>query len=194
MNQRQERLGTTEHVVASVLRAHLLWAGKRWPDVPGQLRPHLEAADLALVEQPPRGATDTVLFSQLVRIDRAIAAAAQGDAEDVFHALGAHSAALNLAGLYGQYDPEEPHRLFTSMSYLHRTFQTFGKSTYVRVGERSGRIRLEEYDEYSPVFCSSGRGYYEEALRMMNVPGPAIVREVTCQCAGDTACVFELSW
>lgn len=177
-----------------MLRAHLIWAGKRWPEVAGRLKPHLEAPDLALVEQPPQGVADTILFSQLVRIDRAIAAAAGGDKDEVFRALGAHSAEINLAGLYGHFDPEAPHRLFNSMAFLHRTFQTFGESRYERLGERSGRIRLDQYEEYSPVFCSSGAGYYAQALRMMQVPGPVSVREVTCQCAGDAACVFDLSW
>jgi predicted hydrocarbon binding protein len=29
---------------------------------------------------------------------------------------------------------------------------------------------------------------------MMKVPGPVVVREVACHCAGDDACVFEMSW
>lgn len=80
------------------------------------------------------------------------------------------------------------------MSFLHRAFQDFGKSRYERLGERSGRIRIERYREYSPVFCDSGRGYYEQALRMMKAPGPIAVRETACRCAGDDACVFEVSW
>jgi hypothetical protein len=44
------------------------------------------------------------------------------------------------------------------------------------------------------VYCESGRGYYEEALRMMRAPGPVKAVETSCQCAGDPACVYELSW
>jgi predicted hydrocarbon binding protein len=80
------------------------------------------------------------------------------------------------------------------MSFLHRRFMNFGRSTYEQTGERSGRVRLEEYEEYSPVICASGRGYYEGALKTMKVPGPIRVEERTCQCAGDPACVYELAW
>jgi hypothetical protein len=191
---REERLNDSGRVVGSVLRAHLKWAGKRWPDTLAVLTPHLAPEDRELVEHPPTEVNDTVLFSSLVRIDRGIASAAGGDADAIFRALGAHSAELNLAGLYNHYEPGEPHQLFTSMSFLHRTFQTFGRSTYERLGDRSGRIRIEGYDEYSPVFCESGRGYYEEALHMMHAPGPISVREVTCQCAREVACLFEMSW
>jgi hypothetical protein len=192
--KRGERLEGDARVAASVLSAHLAWAGERWPDVVEALRPHLEEAVLALVREPPAGHGATILFSELVRIDRGIAAAAGGDPEGVYEALGTYSARVNLAGLSHGYDPEQPHRLFQSMDLLHRTFQDFGRSHYERTGPRSGRIRIEHYDEYSPVFCLGGRGYYAEALRMLQVPGPVLVDEVACHCAGDPACVFELHW
>jgi len=80
------------------------------------------------------------------------------------------------------------------MTTLHRTFQDFGKSLYETLGERSGRIRITRYREFSHVFCLGGRGYYEQALRLMKAPGPVTVEEIACHCAGDPACVFELSW
>ena len=55
-------------------------------------------------------------------------------------------------------------------------------------------MRHEGYEEYSPVYCASALGYFEGALRLMKVPGPVHVFEVSCQCAGDPACVFDLSW
>ncbi len=194
MDRRDERLGTKARVRAHLLHAHLKWAAKRWPDVTAVLRPHLDAATLALVEQPPQGDAAHVLFSDLVRIDRALAAAAGGDAEAIFHGLGVHSAEHNLSGTFGAYAPEKTHEFFQAMSTVHRAFQDFGKSLYEKLGERSGRIRITRYSEFSPVFCISGRGYYEGALRMMQVPGPVVVREVACQCAGDEACAFEVSW
>jgi len=192
--QRAERLGREARVRADILLAHLSWAEKRWPDLAPVLRPRLDAETMALVEKPPSGPEAMVLFSDLVRIDRALAAAAGGDPEPIFHALGAHSAERNLAGLYESYEAGEVHAFFQSMSVVHRAFQDFGKSTYEMLGERSGRVSIARYHEFSPVFCSSGRGYYEEALRLMKVPGPIQVSEVACHCAGDDVCVFELSW
>jgi predicted hydrocarbon binding protein len=192
--ERGERLQGDARVAASVLRAHLGWAAERWPDVVEALRPHLDEATLGLVRQPPPEQAAAVPFADVVRIDRAIAAAAGGDAEQVYEALGTYSARFNLAGVFHGYDPEQPHRLFQSMNVLHRTFQDFGHSSYERTGRRSGRIRIESYKEYSPVFCRGGRGYYAEALRMLKAPGPIKVDEVACHSAGDPACVFELSW
>jgi hypothetical protein len=191
---RGERLLGTARVAASVLRAHVTWAAERWPDVGEALRPHLTPGALSLAQEPPAELAATILFSDLVEIDRGIAAAAGGDPEVVYEALGTYSARVNLADLHHGYDPEQPHRLFQSMDVLHRTFQDFGRSHYERTGPRSGWIRVEHYDEYSPVFCAGGRGYYAEALRMMQVPGPVIVNEVACQCSGAPACAWELRW
>lgn len=44
------------------------------------------------------------------------------------------------------------------------------------------------------MFCLSGLGYYESALELMRVPGPLQVEESACQCAGDPACLYDLSW
>ena len=194
MEQPREKLGRRVRVKASILKAHLSWAAKRWPDFVTQLKPHLDAETLALVERPPQGDKAMVLFSQLVRVDRALAAAGGGDPEAIFEALGVHSAQHNLQGVYQSYDPEAPHDFFTSMTLVHRALQDFGTSIYERLGERSGRVRITRYREYSTVFCQGGRGYYAEALRMMKVPGPVVVREVACHCTGDPACVFEMAW
>lgn len=192
---RAERLGRKARVRADILLAHLNWASKRWPSVSDALRPHLDAATFAIVEKPPRGGGNAmVLFSDLVRIDWALAAAAGGDPEPIFHQLGAHSAQRNLTGLYDRYRSDEVHGFFQSMSIVHRAFQDFGKSTYEKLGDRSGRVRIDRYREFSPVFCISGCGYYEEALRLMKAPGPIQVRESLCHCAGDDACVFEMNW
>ena len=194
MVEPREHLARRARVRAGILRAHLSLAAKRWPDVPAALRPHLDAAGLALVEKPPTGEGATLLFSDLVRIDRALAQAAGGDQNAIFHALGIHSAEYNLKDVYGSYEAPQPHEFFKSMSVVHRAFQDFGKSTYEVQGERAGRIRIVRYKEYSPVFCAGGSGYYEQALRMMKVPGPIEVRETACHCTGDDACVFDLRW
>ena len=192
---RAEHLGRKARVRADILLAHLSWASKRWPSVSDALRPHLDAATFAIVEKPPRGGGNAmVLFSDLVRIDRALAAAAGGAPEPIFHALGAHSAQHNLTGLSDSYKPDEVHEFFQSMTVVHRAFQDFGKSTYERLGDRSGRLRIARYREFSPVFCTSGRGFCEEALRLMKAPGPIQVRETACHCSGDGACVFEMNW
>jgi len=194
MNERNEKLGTKAKVSATILQAHLSWAEEKWGHEAGaklaamlddETRPLIDKS-LALQEQ--------ILFRDLVRIARGIATAAGGDHEMVYYELGRHSARLNLGGAYKSFVPETPHRFFEQMTFLHRTFQNFGRSTYEKLDPRSCRIRIEDYAEYSPMFCISGRGYYEEALRMMKAPGPITVTENSCQCAGDPQCVFDLKW
>ena len=194
MKARQERLGDRAAVKGTMLQAHVAWAiaelGEAWmAGVPGGVDP-LAAAFVT------RGvlATDWVPFRALIEIDRAIAKAKGGAPEAVFHALGRHSATSNLAGVYKGFVQEEPHRFFEQTGVLHNRFQNFGRFTYERTALRSGRIRIEGYDEFSPVYCASAIGYYEGALQTMEPPGPIAVAETSCQCAGDAACVFEMRW
>ncbi len=190
---KKEKLGTAAAVKGTMVQAHLSWATERFGDAPARLRPHVAAECAPYLD---RGilATDWIPFRCLVAIDRAIGVAVGGDAEKVYRDLGRHSATSNLSGVYKNFVAEEPHRFFEQMTLLHGRFQNFGRSFYEKVGERSGRIRIEGYEEYSPVFCTSGLGYLEGALQMMKVPGPIRGVEVSCQCAGDRTCLYELAW
>jgi hypothetical protein len=191
--RKQEHLGDTAKVTGSILSAYLAWAGQRWDDAADRLRGHVDGDTAALLgTQVPENRR--VLFRHLIALAKAIAAAEGGDPDVVYHALGQHSAALNMAGAYKRFEPDAPHHFFDHMDHLHHTFQNFGTSDYTRTGERAGRIRLQGYHEYSPVYCQSALGYYEEVLKMLRAPGPVNVAETECQCAGEPACVFELSW
>ena len=192
MKVRKELLGRQAAVKATMLRAHLAWAQKRFGDV-GRLRAHLDAECNAVLESR-MFPTDWVPFRCLVAIDRAIAAAAGGIPDTVFRELGRHSASVNLGGVYKGFVSTEPHRFFGQMGVLHNQFQNFGVSQYVKRGDRSGQVVFENYTEYSPVYCASAQGYFEEVLKVMNAPGPIRVSESSCQCAGDRQCVFEMTW
>jgi uncharacterized protein (TIGR02265 family) len=193
MKPRSEKLGTHAAVKGTMAEAHLAWAEARVPDARARLEARLGAECVGFVKTRLL-ATDWVPLHCLVAIDRAIAVLLGGDASAVFRELGHHSATLNLGGVYKNFVADEPHRFFQQMTLLHGRFQNFGHSAYVKTGDRSGRIRIDGYEEYSPVFCASGTGYMEGALEMLKAPGRPSVAEVECQCAGDPACVYELSW
>ncbi|MBK9088926.1 MAG: hypothetical protein IPL90_07720 [Holophagales bacterium] len=180
-------------VKGTMLRAHLGWAANRFGPGFETVKQGLSAPALALLSRPVLP-TDWVPVSVLFELDRAIAAAAGGSPEETWLALGRHSAALNLTGVYKGFISGEPHRFFERMTVLHHQFQTFGRSVYERLGDSSGRVRIESPTVYSPVYCISGRGYYEEALRLLQAPGPIVVRHSACVADGAPACVFELSW
>ena len=194
MKPLREKLGGGAAVKGTMLQAHLAWAAQRLgPDWKARLRPHLDAGAAASVDRDVL-ATEWVPLARLVQIDRAIAREAGGAPERAFGELGRQSATVNLGSVYKAFVPDEPHTFFEQMAFLHDRFMNFGRCAYERSGPRSGRIRMEGYPEYSPVFCVSATGYYEGALLMMHVPGPVVVREIACQCAGDEACVFEMAW
>ena len=180
-------------VKGTMIRAHVSWAANRFGPGLEAVNERLSAPVLALLSRPILP-TAWVPFSFLIELDRAIADAAGGDPAETWLALGRHSAALNLTGVYKSFISGEPHRFFERMTILHHQFQTFGRSVYERLGERKGRIRLENPSACSPVYCISGRGYYEEALRLLQAPGPIVVTESACAASRAVACVYELSW
>jgi len=193
MKPRTEKLGTHAAVKGTMVEAHLVWAELKFQDARARLEPLLRAECVGFVRTKLL-ATDWIPFHCLVAIDRAIAGLVGGDPTALFHELGRHSATLNLGGVYKNFVADEPHRFFQQMTLLHRRFQNFGNSAYVKSGDRSGRIRIDGYEEYSPVFCTSGVGYILGALEMMKAPGQPSVAEVSCQCAGEATCVYDLSW
>ena len=189
---KKEHLPGRVHVKGTMLHAHLDWLAKKAQPATGLL-PHLSSECQRAIE-PGILATDWISLAHLIAIDRAVATLSGRKPEEVFRELGYHSAVSNLAGAYKSFVADEPHRFFEGQARLHGRFQDFGRSVYEKVGERSGRIRLDGYVEYSPVFCLSAVGYYQGALETMHVPGPIGVLETQCTCAGDPACSFELRW
>src|SRR5688572_21234818 len=132
MKARQEKLGDRAAVKGTMLQAHVAWAdaalGAGWmARVPGGIDP------LASV-YVNRGvlATDWVPFRALIEVDRAIARAKGGAPEEVFRALGRHSATTNLAGAYKGFVRDEPHKFFERTGVLHDRFQNFGRFAYER--------------------------------------------------------------
>ncbi len=190
---KKEHLPGRVQVKGTMLHAHLDWLARKAQQPATALLPHLSSECQRAIE-PGILATDWIKLAHLVAIDRAIATLSGRRPEDVFRELGYHSAVSNLAGVYKSFVADEPHRFFEGQARLHGRFQDFGRSVYEKVGERSGRIRLDGYVEYSPVFCLSAVGYYQGALETMHVPGPIGVLEAQCTCAGDPACSFELRW
>lgn len=194
MSAPREHLPGKAMVKGTMVHAHLEWAQERLQDVSAALGPLLPAECFGAVS-PGVLATDWISLRCLVAIDRAIAqAVGRGHEDELYAELGRHSATSNLAGVYRSYVAEEPHRFFEKMARLHDRFQSFGHSTYENLGERTGRIRLIDYVEYSPVFCKSAVGFYRGALETMHVPGPIVVEEQACTCSGAPACSFELRW
>jgi len=190
---KREHLVGGAQVKGTMIQAHLNWLRQQRHDPTTSLAPHL-APEVAKLTAHVVLATSWVPLTSLVAVDRAIAAVVKGNPDDVFRELGRFSATSNLSGIYAGFVSDEPHRFFEKQARLHDRFQNFGASVYKEIGSREGQMRLTKYTEYSPVFCLSAVGYYQGALETMKAPGPIRVRETLCTCAGDEACVFDLSW
>ena len=62
-----------------------------------------------------------------------------------------------------------------------------------RVGENAGRITHRNYTSFSPTYCESACGYYEEVMKMHGAARHA-VDHPKCLGRGAQECIFELRW
>lgn len=176
-------------VKGGMLRAHLDWLRRN----------HGDAALAELVRSLPPAASQEIAsvlptswcsFETLVTLDRAIA---QQYGHNVLKDLGHFSARINLDTTYRLYKRDDIHDFFKRSAALHSQFQDFGTAAYEQTSDHSGRMIHSGYACYSPTYCASAIGYYEEALRIHNGRN-VIVTEACCQCAGDSSCTFVLRW
>jgi hypothetical protein len=107
--------------------------------------------------------------------------------------LGRYSAHLNLSSTYRLYKSTDLHEFFRCSALLHRQFQDFGIARYTQLADKVGAMIHSDYLCFSPVYCQSAIGYYEQAI-VLHGAKPQLVIETSCQCAGDKSCAFELEW
>jgi hypothetical protein len=177
-------------VRGGMLAAHLRWVTehhqkempKFWDALPDEVRDAVGGMILPV---------NWYDFSHLVAVDRTIEKIWGGAA--TLRELGAYSARLNLTGVYKVFTRASIHEFFENSAKLHPRFQDFGTAQYERTGPTSGRMAMREYVSYSPVFCRSAIGFYEEAVTIHGGKA-AKVTESECRCRGDESCVFEIRW
>ena len=132
-----------------------------------------------------------ISFESLIRLDRAIVAAAHGTLTMLD--LGRFSASQNLSTTYRAFRRADIHDFFRRSAALHDQFQDFGREEYVAIDDRSGRIVHREYRCFAADYCESAAGYYEEAVRMHGA-ATATVEHPQCVARGAAECVFILRW
>lgn len=130
-------------------------------------------------------------FESMVTVDRAMALQFGGNS--ILKDLGRSSAKINLAATDRLYKRDGIHEFLTRSAGLHDEFQDFGTVEYEPGNDHGGRMIHSGDACFSPTYCSSAIGYYEEALRIHGGRN-VIVTESTCQCAGDASCTFVMRW
>jgi hypothetical protein len=125
-------------------------------------------------------------FTDLMAIDRAIIDVFGGGDDALALELGRYSAQLNLTGTYKAYRRAVAHEYCERSARVHSSFQDFGSLEYRKTGDTSCEMIHSGYTSYSPLFCKSALGYYQEAITL-NGGLHASVKETSCQCRGDAS-------
>lgn len=132
-----------------------------------------------------------ISFESLIRLDRAIERRFGRGRRGFLRELGRYSAHRNLTGSHVR--GAAVHDFFHRAATLHARFQDFGAVEYEELDSTSGRMKHLDARCFSPAWCASAIGYYEQSLVMQDAI-PVRVEEVSCRCNGDAHCTFELQW
>ena len=183
---------TGGRVNGTIIKAHVKWVR----DYRGDAAVAKLLAALPVergMEVSAARANTWVSFESLILLDRAIERLFGQGARLFQRELGRYSAHLNLAASVGPFRAAELHRFLRCSAVLHTQFQDFGIVSYNQTGNKGGEMIHRGYPCFSPVYCQSALGYYEQVI-VEHGATPFLVMERTCQCAGDAACTFELAW
>jgi len=128
-------------------------------------------------------------FADLIGLDRYLWEQFHQDMPDILQEFGRYSATKNLKVI----SVMTPHEFFRNSVKLHDRFQDFGKAEYEQTGPTSGKMVYLSYPCYSPVFCESAFGFFEQCLKLFGAKTPKVT-EPQCHCRGDASCTFSMTW
>ena len=179
------------HVKGGLLRARIDWM--RENRTPRDVAVFTESLSPKLREKLANIAPDAWHpFSDLVELDKAIVNTLGGGDVSVLRQIGRYSARKNLTQ-YNALTKENVPDFFRNAARVHSQFQNFGTVIYRQEGEGKAKMVHANYMSYSPLFCESAIGYYEECLLLHKARKP-VITESQCQCKGAPTCTFEMSW
>ena len=131
-------------------------------------------------------------FESLVELDRTIHNELKSKFPNVLALIGAASAELGIGRIYRSLDSEELIKFLENNAMFHDQYQKFGTLHFEKT-PNGARMIFSGYPCYSPIFCASAIGYFQESILRHGATEP-IVSETKCQCQGDKTCTFELTW
>jgi predicted hydrocarbon binding protein len=131
-------------------------------------------------------------FESLVELDRTIHNELKANYPNVLALIGAASAELGIGRIYRSLDSEELAKFLENNALFHDQYQKFGTVRFEKTAN-GARMIYAGYPCYSPIFCASAIGYFQESILRHGASEPN-VSETKCQCLGDKTCTFEMTW
>jgi predicted hydrocarbon binding protein len=131
-------------------------------------------------------------FESLIELDKAIHNELKSKFPNVLALIGAASAELGIGRIYRSLDSEELIKFLENNALFHDQYQKFGALRFEKT-RNGARMTFLDYPCFSPVYCASAVGYFQESILRHGASEPN-VSETKCQCQGDKSCVFELTW
>ena len=131
-------------------------------------------------------------FESLIELDKVIFDELKGEYPNVLALIGAASAELGVGRVYKSLDSEELTQFLDNNALFHNQYQKFGSQKFEKTPQ-GGRMTYVNYPVFSPVYCASAIGFFLETILRHGGTDPTVI-ESKCQCLGDKACVFEMSW
>lgn len=131
-------------------------------------------------------------FESLIELDRAIHQELKSKHPNVLALIGAASAELGIGRIYRSLDSESLVQFLESNALFHDQYQKFGAVRFEKT-PNGARMIYSNYPCYSPLYCASAFGYFQESILRHGGSEPNVV-ETKCQCLGDKTCTFEMTW
>ena len=131
-------------------------------------------------------------FESLVELDRAIHNELKAKHPNVLALIGAASAELGIGRIYRSLDSEELALFLENNAQFHDQYQKFGTVRFEKT-PNGARMIYSGYPCYSPIYCASAIGYFQESILRHGATDPNVA-ETKCQCLGDKTCTFEMTW
>lgn len=177
------------NIKGSMLRSRFEWLKDNHPEIDRD--EVIAALPAATNERMKRGVLSSgwYPFEDLINLDKHLWERFRDDMPDIIQEFGRYSAKKNLKVM----SVMTPHEFFRNSVKMHDRFQDFGKADYEQTGPTSGKMVYLDYPCYSPVFCESAFGFFEQCLILFGAGSPKVT-EPQCQCRGDASCTFSMTW
>jgi len=131
-------------------------------------------------------------FESLIELDRTIHEELKSKYPNVLALIGAASAELGIGRIYRSLDSAELEQFLQTNAMFHDQYQKFGIVKFEKT-PNGARMIYSNYPCYSPIYCASAIGYFQESILRHGAADPNVT-ETKCQCLGEKTCTFEMTW